>query len=60
MTTRFTVTDTAKNVPVVYKGILPGLFKEGRGCVAQGRVGDDGRFLCRSSVGEARRELYAP
>ena len=44
LTVRFTVTDTAASVPVVYKGILPDLFKEGRGCVAQGRIGPDGVF----------------
>src|ERR1044071_10513278 len=41
---QFTVTDTAYNVPVVYNGILPDLFKEGRGCVAQGKIGTDGVF----------------
>ena len=44
LTVRFTVTDTAASIPVVYKGILPDLFKEGRGCVAQGRIGTDGVF----------------
>ena len=44
LTVRFTVTDTAQSIPVVYKGILPDLFKEGKGCVAQGRIGDDGIF----------------
>ena len=44
LTVRFTVTDTEANVPVVYKGILPDLFKEGRGCVAQGKIGSDGVF----------------
>lgn len=44
LTVRFTVTDTAKSIPVVYKGILPDLFKEGKGCVAQGRIGEDGVF----------------
>jgi cytochrome c-type biogenesis protein CcmE len=44
LTVRFVVTDTAANVPVVYKGILPDLFKEGRGCVAQGRLSADGVF----------------
>ena len=44
LTVRFTVTDTAASIPVVYKGILPDLFKEGRGCVAQGKVGPDGVF----------------
>ena len=44
LTVRFTVTDTAANIQVVYKGILPDLFKEGRGCVAQGKLGSDGVF----------------
>jgi cytochrome c-type biogenesis protein CcmE len=44
LTVRFTVTDTAANVPVVYKGILPDLFKEGRGCVAQGKIDANGVF----------------
>ena len=44
LTVRFTVTDTAASIPVVYQGILPDLFKEGRGCVAQGRLGSDGVF----------------
>ena len=44
LTVRFVVTDTAANVPIVYKGILPDLFKEGRGCVAQGRLDADGVF----------------
>ena len=44
LTVRFTVTDTAASIPVVYKGILPDLFKEGRGCVAQGKISPDGVF----------------
>jgi cytochrome c-type biogenesis protein CcmE len=44
LTVRFVVTDTAATVPVVYKGILPDLFKEGRGCVAQGRLDTAGVF----------------
>ena len=41
---QFIVTDTAASIPVVYNGILPDLFKEGRGCVAQGKIGADGVF----------------
>ena len=41
---RFAVTDTAQSVPVVYKGILPDLFREGKGVVAQGRLNADGMF----------------
>ncbi len=44
LTVRFNVTDTAKTVAVVYTGILPDLFKEGKGVVAQGRIGPDGVF----------------
>ncbi|HEY3327517.1 MAG TPA: cytochrome c maturation protein CcmE [Novimethylophilus sp.] len=40
----FVVTDTAKNINVVYSGILPDLFKEGKGVVAQGKLGADGVF----------------
>ena len=44
LTVHFNVTDTAKTVPVVYKGILPDLFKEGKGVVAQGKLEGDGMF----------------
>ena len=44
LTVEFIVTDTAKSVPVTYKGILPDLFREGKGVVAQGRLGTDGVF----------------
>jgi cytochrome c-type biogenesis protein CcmE len=44
LTVNFVVTDTAKTIPVVYNGILPDLFKEGKGVVAQGKLGDDGLF----------------
>jgi len=44
LTVRFVVTDTAKSMPVVYKGILPDLFKEGKGVVAEGKIGADGLF----------------
>jgi cytochrome c-type biogenesis protein CcmE len=42
LTVRFVITDTHKSFPVVYKGILPDLFKEGKGVVAQGKVEADG------------------
>ena len=44
LTVRFRVTDTAKTITVVYTGILPDLFKEGKGVVAQGRLGANGVF----------------
>jgi cytochrome c-type biogenesis protein CcmE len=44
LTVNFVVTDTAKTIPVVFTGILPDLFKEGKGVVAQGKLTDDGIF----------------
>jgi cytochrome c-type biogenesis protein CcmE len=41
---RFVVTDTAHDVAVLYTGILPDLFREGKGVVAQGQIGPDGVF----------------
>ncbi len=41
---RFAVTDTAVSIPVVYTGILPDLFKEGKGVVAQGKIAANGIF----------------
>lgn len=59
LTVKFTVTDTANSVPVVYKGILPDLFKEGRGCVAQGHVGADGIFYADQVLAK-HDENYMP
>ncbi|WP_414695610.1 cytochrome c maturation protein CcmE [Paraburkholderia sp.] len=44
LSVRFVVTDTVKQVAVVYHGVLPDLFREGSGVVAQGRLGSDGQF----------------
>jgi cytochrome c-type biogenesis protein CcmE len=44
LTSHFTITDTVNRIPVIYTGILPDLFKEGRGCVAEGKIGTDGTF----------------
>lgn len=41
---QFKVTDTARTMPVEYKGILPDLFKEGKGVVAEGSLDKDGLF----------------
>jgi cytochrome c-type biogenesis protein CcmE len=59
LTVRFTVTDTAASIPVVYKGILPDLFKEGRGCVAQGKLGSDGVFRAEQVLAK-HDENYMP
>lgn len=44
VTVQFVITDTAQRVPVHYKGILPDLFREGKGVVTQGRLQADGVF----------------
>lgn len=42
LSVKFIITDTVKSMPVAYKGILPDLFKEGKGVVAQGKMEADG------------------
>jgi|SRR6185503_8426913 len=59
LTVRFTVTDTAASIPVIYKGILPDLFKEGRGCVAQGHLSSDGVFQAEQVLAK-HDENYMP
>ena len=44
LTVNFVVTDLAKTIPVSYTGLLPDLFREGKGVVAQGKLGADGVF----------------
>ncbi|MFA6310478.1 MAG: cytochrome c maturation protein CcmE [Sterolibacterium sp.] len=59
MTIRFVVTDTAQEVPVAFTGILPDLFKEGKGVVAQGKMGPNGQFVA-SEVLAKHDENYMP
>ena len=59
LTVQFNVTDTAKVVPVTFTGILPDLFKEGKGVVAQGRLGPDGMFLATEVLAK-HDENYMP
>jgi cytochrome c-type biogenesis protein CcmE len=59
LTVEFRVTDTARTIPVVYTGILPDLFKEGKGVVAQGRLGPDGVFKATEVLAK-HDENYMP
>ena len=59
LTVSFIVTDTAKEVPVTYTGILPDLFKEGKGVVTQGQIKEDGKFIA-SEVLAKHDENYMP
>ena len=58
-TVTFKVTDNARSIPVTFKGILPDLFTEGRGVVAQGNVEPDGSFRA-SEVLAKHDENYMP
>ena len=59
LTVTFDVTDTAKTIPVTYTGILPDLFKEGKGVVAQGKIGQDGIFRAAEVLAK-HDENYMP
>lgn len=59
LTVSFMVTDSAKHVNVSYTGILPDLFREGKGVVAQGKLGDDGLFVATEVLAK-HDENYMP
>lgn len=59
LTVRFLITDMAKSIPVVYKGILPDLFREGQGVVAMGRLLPDGSFSAEEVLAK-HDENYTP
>ena len=59
ITLSFVVTDTDKDLAVRYTGILPDLFREGKGAVAQGKIGENGVFIA-SEVLAKHDENYMP
>ena len=59
LTVNFVITDTHKSIPVVYKGILPDLFKEGKGVVAQGKVNANGMLVAEEVLAK-HDENYMP
>jgi cytochrome c-type biogenesis protein CcmE len=56
---RFIVTDLKQTLPVVYRGLLPDLFREGQGVVAEGTLGADGVFTAREVLAK-HDEKYMP
>jgi cytochrome c-type biogenesis protein CcmE len=58
-TIRFAVTDRAKTLPVTYTGVLPDLFREGQGVVAEGMLAPDGVFSADSVLAK-HDETYMP
>jgi cytochrome c-type biogenesis protein CcmE len=59
LTVHFVITDLVKDIPVAYTGILPDLFKEGKGAVIQGRMNASGEFIA-SEVLAKHDENYMP
>jgi len=59
LTVHFVITDLVKDIPVSYTGILPDLFKEGKGAVIQGRLNTNGEFVA-SEVLAKHDENYMP
>ncbi|GAB4124591.1 MAG: cytochrome c maturation protein CcmE [Sideroxydans sp.] len=59
LTVRFNITDTAEKMAVIYKGILPDLFKEGKGVVAQGKLNADNVFVADEVLAK-HDENYMP
>ena len=59
LTVNFVITDMVKDIPVAYTGILPDLFKEGKGAVIQGRLESNGKFIA-SEVLAKHDENYMP
>ncbi len=58
-TVHFAITDTAQTIPVTYTGILPDLFREGKGVVAQGKISDNGVFVADEVLAK-HDENYMP
>jgi cytochrome c-type biogenesis protein CcmE len=59
LTVRFMITDTAREIPVEYRGVLPDLFREGKGVVAQGRLSPEGVFVADQILAK-HDENYMP
>ncbi|MDO9012634.1 MAG: cytochrome c maturation protein CcmE [Gallionella sp.] len=60
LTVNFVITDLHKSLPVVYKGILPDLFKEGKGVVAQGKMEADGLMHAEEVLAKHDENYMAP
>ena len=59
LTVQFDLTDDANNVTVLYTGILPDLFREGQGIIANGKLGEDGAFVAQEVLAK-HDENYMP
>ena len=59
LTVHFVVTDNANTIPVTFTGILPDLFREGQGVVAQGKLNENGTFMAKEVLAK-HDETYMP
>ncbi len=59
LTVQFDLTDNGEQVTVRYTGILPDLFREGQGIIANGKIGDDGNFIAQEVLAK-HDENYMP
>ena len=59
LTVHFVVTDNANTIPVTFTGILPDLFREGQGVVAQGKLNENGIFMAKEVLAK-HDETYMP
>lgn len=59
LTVHFMVTDNNVTIPVIFTGILPDLFQEGQGAIAQGKLGEDGVFYADEVLAK-HDETYMP
>ncbi len=60
LTVHFNITDTTKVIPVVYKGFLPDLFKEGKGVVVHGKIESGGVFRADEVLAKHDENYVAP
>ena len=60
LTYRFQLTDGANSIPVLFRGVPPDLFAEGKGAVVEGRLGTDGVFLANTIMAKHAEEYSPP
>ena len=60
LTVHFVITDLVKDIPVSYTGILPDLFKEGKGAVIQGRLNPNGEFVASEVLAKHDENYMSP
>ena len=60
LTVQFDLTDNERQVTVRYKGILPDLFREGQGIIANGQLNESGDFIAQEVLAKHDEEYMPP